>query len=64
MPLRARAAETALEGRRPDETTRAAALRALQGDLAPIDDIRAPAGYRRLAAAALLDRFLREAGDG
>jgi xanthine dehydrogenase iron-sulfur cluster and FAD-binding subunit A len=33
---------------------------ALQEDIAPIDDVRAPARYRRLAAAVLLDRFLQE----
>ncbi len=63
VPLRARSAEAALEGLRPDPTVRREAVRALQDDLAPIDDVRAPADYRRLAAAALLDRFLREAGD-
>jgi CO/xanthine dehydrogenase FAD-binding subunit len=64
VPLRARSAEAALEGRRPDPAARREALHALQHDLSPIDDVRAPADYRRLAAAALLDRFLREAGDG
>jgi CO/xanthine dehydrogenase FAD-binding subunit len=32
--------------------------------MAPIDDVRAPARYRRLAAAVLLDRVLEEAVRG
>lgn len=64
VPLRARAAEAAIEGRRPEERVRREALAALQDDLAPIDDVRAPARYRRLAAAAVLDRLLVEAGRG
>jgi len=63
VPLRAHSAEAALEGRRPEPAIRRDALLALQEDLAPIDDVRAPAEYRRLAAAALLDRFLREVAD-
>jgi CO/xanthine dehydrogenase FAD-binding subunit len=60
-PVRARGAERALEGRRPDPAVRREAVRALEGDIAPIDDVRAPARYRRLGAAVLLDRFLDEA---
>ncbi len=60
-PVRARAAERALAGRLPDAAARRDAARAVQRDIAPIDDVRAPARYRRLAAAVLLDRFLREA---
>lgn len=62
--VRARRAEEALEGRRPDDDVRRAALVALQQDIAPIDDVRAPAVYRRLAAATLVDRFAREIADG
>lgn len=60
-PVRARHAETAVIGRRPDAISRREAVQALQYDIAPIDDVRAPASYRRIAAAVLLDRFLQEA---
>lgn len=60
VPVRARAAEAALEGRVPDHATRLEAARALQLDITPIDDVRAPASYRRIAAAVLLERFLAE----
>ncbi|HUK14306.1 MAG TPA: FAD binding domain-containing protein [Thermoanaerobaculaceae bacterium] len=63
-PVRARHAEAALAGRRPDAAARRAAAAALQLDIAPIDDVRAPARYRRIAAAVLLDRFLREVAGG
>ncbi len=63
-PLRAGAAEAVLEGQVPGPEVRREAVLALQRDLAPIDDVRAPARYRRLAAAVLMDRLLREvAGD-
>ena len=45
----------------PTRRLRREAARALQDDIAPIDDVRAPARYRRIAAAVLLDRFLEEA---
>jgi carbon-monoxide dehydrogenase medium subunit len=63
-PRRARRVEELAEGRRPDAQLRREAASALQGDIAPIDDVRASANYRRMAAAVLLDRFLRavEAG--
>jgi len=64
IPVRARHAEEALEGRVPDETVRREAVRALQRDIAPIDDVRAPARYRRLAAAVMLDRLLGEVAGG
>lgn len=60
-PVRARHAERVLAGRAPDPEVRREAASALQEDIAPIDDVRAPARYRRLAAAVLLDRFLEEA---
>ncbi len=63
-PVRARNAEAALRGRRPDATARRAAAAALQRDITPIDDVRAPASSRRIAAAVLLDRFLREVARG
>ena len=63
-PVRARHAEAALEGRAPSSEVRREALVALLEDLSPIDDHRAPASYRRLAAAVLLDRFLEEVCGG
>ncbi len=63
-PVRAYSAERALAGRRPDAAARREAARAVQNDIAPIDDVRAPARYRRIAAAVLLDRFLEEAARG
>jgi CO/xanthine dehydrogenase FAD-binding subunit len=60
-PVRARHVEGVLAGRVPDPEVRREAVGALQDDIAPIDDVRAPARYRRLAAAVLLDRFLEEA---
>jgi carbon-monoxide dehydrogenase medium subunit len=63
-PVRARHAERVLKGRVPTPAIRREALSALLADIAPIDDHRAPASYRRLAAAVLLDRFLAEVCGG
>jgi CO/xanthine dehydrogenase FAD-binding subunit len=60
-PVRAHAVERCLEGKRPTAALRQQACEALQDDIAPIDDVRAPAAYRRMAAAVLLDRVLGEA---
>ena len=57
-PVRARRVEAHLEGGVPDREVRREAAERLQADIAPIDDVRASAGYRRIAAAVLLDRFL------
>lgn len=62
-PVRARTTERFLEGRRPDAASRREAAAVVQNDIAPIDDVRAPARYRRIAAAVLLGRFL-ESLDG
>ena len=63
-PVRARRTERVLTGRRPDAELRREAARVLQDDIVPIDDVRAPARYRRIACAVLLDRFLEEAARG
>jgi xanthine dehydrogenase FAD-binding subunit len=63
-PVRARRTERLLTGRRLDPELRREAARVLQDDIAPIDDVRAPARYRRIASAVLLDRFLEEAARG
>ena len=61
-PIRARATEAALEGRAPTPETADRAAETLAGELAPIDDVRSTAEYRRLVAARVLHRIIREAG--
>ena len=61
-PIRAAATEAALEDRRPTPETADAAAEALAGELAPIDDVRSTAEYRRLVAARVLHRIIRDAG--
>jgi CO/xanthine dehydrogenase FAD-binding subunit len=63
-PVRAPEVERFLRGRKLDQSTRHEAARVLQRDIAPIDDVRAPVRYRRIAAAVLLDRALAEAAHG
>lgn len=60
--VRARAAEAAIEGRRPDRETAEAATAALVGEIAPIDDVRSTADYRRAVAGRVLHRLIRDAG--
>jgi xanthine dehydrogenase small subunit len=55
--MRAPAVEAALRGTRLLPETLAAARAALAASFAPIDDVRAPALYRRSAAANLLTRM-------
>jgi CO/xanthine dehydrogenase FAD-binding subunit len=62
-PVRARAAEQFLAGKSPTAAVRQEAARHLQDDISPIDDVRAPAWYRRVAVSVLLDRALTEAAD-
>ena len=59
-PKRAVAVEAALLGRPWTEQTVAAALPAFAEDFTPIDDMRASAGYRLLAAQNLLRRYFHE----
>ena len=61
-PIRAGATEAALEGRAPVPESADLAAETLAGELRPIDDVRSTAGYRRLAAARILHRLVREAG--
>ena len=61
-PIRAAAAEAALEGRRPTPETADAAAEALVAELKPIDDVRSTADYRRVVAARILHRIVRDAG--
>jgi xanthine dehydrogenase small subunit len=59
-PKRAATAEAALIGRAFDEDAAHAAAAALAQDFKPLDDWRASAGYRLLAAGNLLRRFAIE----
>jgi CO/xanthine dehydrogenase FAD-binding subunit len=61
-PIRAIATETALEGRPPTPETADRAAETLAAELHPIDDVRSTAEYRRLVAARVLHRLIREVG--
>lgn len=61
-PIRAAATEAALEGRAPTPETADRAAEVLADELTPIDDVRSTAEYRRLAAARILHRIVRDAG--
>ena len=61
-PIRVRATEAALEGKRPTPEVADRAAEALAAEIQPIDDVRSTAGYRRLVAARILHRILRDAG--
>jgi CO/xanthine dehydrogenase FAD-binding subunit len=56
--LRAVRAEELLRGRRPDEADLRAAQDALGAEIAPIDDVRSTARYRRNVARNLLAEFM------
>ena len=61
-PIRARATESILEGKAPTPETADSAAETLAGELEPIDDVRSTAEYRRLVAARILHRLIRDAG--
>src|SRR5262245_32551700 len=61
-PIRAAATEAVLDGRPPVPETADLAAETLAGELAPIDDVRSTAEYRRLVAARVLHRLIRDAG--
>ncbi len=61
-PIRARATEAALEGKPPTPETANLAAETLAGELSPIDDVRSTAEYRRVVAARVVHRIVREAG--
>jgi xanthine dehydrogenase small subunit len=61
-PIRAGAAEAALEGRAPTPVAADDAAEALAGEITPIDDVRSTADYRRTVAARVLHRLVRDAG--
>jgi CO/xanthine dehydrogenase FAD-binding subunit len=61
-PIRAGATESLLEGRAPIPETADAAAASLAAEIAPIDDVRSTADYRRAVAARVLHRLIRDAG--
>jgi CO/xanthine dehydrogenase FAD-binding subunit len=61
-PIRATVTEAVLEGRAPTPETADRAAETLAGELHPIDDVRSTAEYRRLVAARILHRMIRDAG--
>jgi CO/xanthine dehydrogenase FAD-binding subunit len=61
-PVRALATEGVLSGARPTPETADAAAEALAAEIAPIDDVRSTADYRRAVAARALHRMIRDAG--
>ena len=60
-PIRVPAVEQALEGRQPDDAAISSALGALAGAIAPIDDVRSTAAYRKEVAGRILRRMLLDA---
>ncbi len=60
-PLRLSGVESVLTGARLDDATIARALEALDAAIAPIDDIRSDAAYRRVVAGNTLRQFLEVA---
>lgn len=61
-PIRARATEAVLERRSPNPEAADLAAETLAGEIQPIDDVRSTAEYRRIVAARVLHRLIREAG--
>jgi len=61
-PIRAAATEAVLEGAEPTQATADRAADTLATELQPIDDVRSTADYRRIVAARVLHRLVREAG--
>jgi xanthine dehydrogenase small subunit len=60
-PIRARATEAALEGMPPTAEVAAVAAATLAADIAPVDDVRSTAEYRRAVAGRILHRIVRDA---
>ena len=60
--VRAPVTEATLEGARPTRETADAAAAALVAEIAPIDDVRSTADYRRTVAGRVLHRLIRDAG--
>jgi xanthine dehydrogenase small subunit len=60
-PIRATESERVLEGAAPRSETADHAASTLANEIKPIDDVRSTADYRRIVAARVLHRLLREA---
>jgi len=61
-PIRAHATEAVLIGAAPTAATADRAVETLTAEIAPIDDVRSSADYRRVVAARVLHRMIRDAG--
>jgi CO/xanthine dehydrogenase FAD-binding subunit len=61
-PIRAPRTEAVLEGMPPSPEQADRAAETLAAELSPIDDVRSTAEYRRIVAARLLHRLVRDAG--
>jgi CO/xanthine dehydrogenase FAD-binding subunit len=61
IPIRSVRTEAVLEGSPPTPETADRAAETLAAELVPIDDVRSTAEYRRLVAARILHRCIREA---
>ena len=61
-PIRARRTEAVLEGAAPREAVADEAAAVLAEEIAPIDDVRSTAAYRRSVSGRVLHRLLREEG--
>jgi CO/xanthine dehydrogenase FAD-binding subunit len=61
-PIRAPKTERALEGRKPTVETANNAAATLAAEITPIDDVRSTAEYRKVVAARVLHRLVRDAG--
>ena len=59
-PIRVPAAEQALIGCKLDQSAIEAAAASVESEVRPIDDVRAPAGYRRHLSGVLVRRALGE----
>lgn len=62
VPTRAPRTEAVLEGAQPIEATADRAASTLADEIAPIDDVRSSADYRRAVAARVLHRLIRDEG--
>ena len=62
VPIRAARTEAVLEGAAPTETSADRAASTLSDEIAPIDDVRSTADYRRAVASRVLHRLIREQG--
>jgi len=61
-PIRATATEAVLENAAPVAETADRAAATLAAEIHPIDDVRSTADYRRVVAARVLHRLIRDAG--